>query len=71
MDFFTAPPDVEVLDVGTINATGSLAQIATKDIQRHNCVAEDEKGDLLDGILRADAHGVLYVRYCSLETKPT
>lgn len=66
-DYFTSSSETSVLDVELVNPAGSLAQTAAKDIQRHDCLAED--GVPLDHILETEERGVLYVLYCSATTE--
>jgi hypothetical protein len=64
--YFTAPPDVEVLDIFLLPlGQSSLLQVAQMDISDNNCPALDTNGHPVDHIISSPGSGVLYRLSCS------
>ena len=56
-EYFTKSPEIEVLDINAVNATGTLTEFADNDIAQNNCPG--------DQIIQTTNTGVLYVENCS------
>lgn len=66
-DYFTAPPQVEVLDVSLSSDSGTFQSMATKELQKNNCPGNtDNPGD---HVINITASGALFAEYCSASTE--
>ena len=62
-EYFYAPPEVDVLDIEQINASGTLDVIAQADIETNQCLNDTNKS--YDHIIKSNESGTLFVLNCS------
>lgn len=60
--------DVDVLDISSQAASGSLQQIAQSEVVANGCPALDQDGQPIDRVINSSPSGVLFVLSCSATT---